>query len=67
MIGDVLNRNVNFKTILKIGEILLVEHVEEPQKFKYAPVTSCDVKRSFSTYNINFDRKETTDNLEKKQ
>lgn len=57
---SVLKKNPGFTTMSKISEILKGNNVEElPEitshywsKFKYAPITSCDVERSFSAYKM---------------
>lgn len=57
----VLGRNEGYSTLCKIGDILsgkpVTFHEGEPEfnsndltYFKYAPITSCDVERSFSRY-----------------
>jgi hypothetical protein len=71
---DVLLKNPGFETMRKIGAFLngnLDENLDIPAnilyRFKYAPVTSVDVERSFSTYkNILSDRRTsfTPENLE---
>jgi hypothetical protein len=54
---DVLKRNPGFETIRKIGSILCGGNVENfdmspniLSRYKYAPLTSVDVERSFSLY-----------------
>lgn len=57
---SVLKRNVHFSVLLKISKILKGEHVKGPRevlahhwgKFKYAPITLCDVERFFSAYKL---------------
>lgn len=49
-IEAVLNRNVNLKTILKIGKIFSTK--SSKCKFKYASITSYDVERCFSAYKL---------------
>lgn len=75
----VLNKNQGFKKLIKINDVIqgidLDENVDNIEldpnvivKFKFAPITSCEVERSFSAYkHILSDRRQsfTTDNLEK--
>lgn len=74
----VLQRNPAFNTISKINRILRNETTEEDldievkscywSKYKYAPITSCDVERSFSAYKLILSDKRhqfTVDNIEK--
>jgi hypothetical protein len=56
-IRNVLDNNPDFGTISKIGKILDGENVPNFDMspdiiahYKYAPLTSCDVERSFSMY-----------------
>lgn len=58
----ILKKNKGFKTLLKIHRIINGEYENEEEdidinltpgkiaSFKYAPITSCDVERSFSQY-----------------
>lgn len=75
---QVLKRNPDFKTIKKINKLLNLTsgtHIEVfniPKeniiKYKYAPLTSCDVERSFSAYKMIFSEKRqnlTVENIEK--
>lgn len=76
-IDDVLKRNPAFEDIVKVGKILSGENTLATEiqisgnfwsKFKYAPVTSCDVERSFSAYKLILTDKRhnlTIENLEK--
>lgn len=62
---EVLNKNEGFQTLTKISSVLAGSTQEELNmnpnilaKFKYAPITSVDVERSFSAYkNILTDRR----------
>uniref|UniRef100_A0A1I8BYR9 Dimer_Tnp_hAT domain-containing protein n=1 Tax=Meloidogyne hapla TaxID=6305 RepID=A0A1I8BYR9_MELHA len=53
---DVLAKNPGFETISKIGKVLSGQQIDldMPPKiislYKYAPLTSCDDERSFSSY-----------------
>jgi hypothetical protein len=60
---SVLERNLGYLTLCKVSDILYGNEAEldgnEQQLsandltlFKYAPVTSCDVERSFSKYKV---------------
>ncbi|KAB0805335.1 hypothetical protein PPYR_02305 [Photinus pyralis] len=53
---DVFNKNSGFEVLLKVARVLQGEFVEDLDidttivpKFKFAPITSVDVERSFST------------------
>ena len=54
----VLNKNPGWKTIASVSEVLsgaaagqnLDFSIAEISNFKYAPITSCDVERSFSRF-----------------
>jgi hypothetical protein len=54
--GDIVEKNTAIDTIVKICQILSGEHVDcdvSPNLipyYKFAPLTSCDVERSFSIY-----------------
>ena len=72
----VLKRNTNFNLLSKVSDILKGANVQGPQEipphhwcmFKYAPITSCDVERSFSAYKLIFTDKRhqfTVNNIEK--
>lgn len=74
----VLKRNPDFKSILKANTILNfsteniygIEKIanEHIIKYKYAPLTSCDVERSFSAYKMIYSEKRTNltvENLER--
>lgn len=75
-LNAVLNRNPGYSTLHTIYRICNGETVESIENilpstiplYKYAPVTTCDVERSFSIYkNILSDRRQSmsTDNIEK--
>lgn len=72
----VINRNPDFNVIAKIYNVLKGETIEGPEevqpqywsRFKYSPITSCDVERSFSAYKLILTDKRhqfTVQNLEK--
>lgn len=72
---QVLNKNPGFSTLKAVANILSGTDVnackiptEDLPRYKYAPVTTCEVERSFSNYkNILSDRRQnfTPENLEK--
>ena len=71
---DVLGKNEGFNTLYKISMVLQGNHMDDlkinvPMKiFKYAPITSVDVERSFSIYKtILTNRRQsfTKENIEK--
>lgn len=74
-LGEVLRKNEGFNLLIKISNILRGNHEENIQmdpsiisKFKFAPITSVDVERSFSSYKqILSDRRQSflIENLEK--
>lgn len=72
----ILNNNPDFNALHKISRIYCGENIEGPEeidsklwsKFQFAPITSCDVERSFSAYKMILTDKRhnmTTQNLEK--
>lgn len=74
----VLRKNPDFDSILKVHQLLNcnsennseIDNIarEHIVKYKYAPLTSCDVERSFSAYKMIFSEKRqnlTVENLEK--
>lgn len=76
-IQQILNRNPGVKEIFRVSDVLkYMPNSEIPEeipsslwsKYKYAPVTSCDVERSFSAYKLILTEKRhnfTPANLEK--
>lgn len=74
-LGEVLRKNEGFNLLIKISNILQGNHEENIQidpsiisKFKFAPITSVDVERSFSSYKqMLSDRRQSflIENLEK--
>ena len=76
-IQQILNRNPGVKEIFKISDVLkCTPNSKIPEtipsslwsKYKYTPVTSCDVERSFSAYKLILSEKRhnfTPANLEK--
>lgn len=76
-IQQILNRNPGVKEIFRVNDVLkYMPSSEIPEdipsslwsKYKYAPVTSCDVERSFSAYKLILSEKRhnfTPANLEK--
>jgi hypothetical protein len=57
MFYEVLQKNPDLETIKKIGRVISGEIVDDLQMspnliplYKFAPLTSCDVERSFSVY-----------------
>lgn len=72
----VINKNSGFAFLQSIAKVLAGEDAQIPEQiilsdvpnYKFAPLTSCDVERSFSIYKtILSDRRQrlTEDNLEK--
>lgn len=75
-VDSVLARNEDIDDIFKVADILLDKNSTQPpeissalwSKYKFAPLTSCDVERSFSAYKLILTEKRhqfTTVNLEK--
>lgn len=73
---SVLNKNPGYPTLVTLSRLFNGENVEPPKSiipsriplYKYAPLTSCEVERSFSIYkNILSDRRlcMTAEHLEK--
>ena len=66
---NILGKNQGFKTLSLISKILKNEksfqeltvdyEIDEIRSFKYAPITSCEVERTFSKYKsiLSYDRK----------
>lgn len=75
-IDNVLERNPGIREIFKLSKIIACKTTQPPEeipsnlwsKYKFAPITSCDVERSFSAYKLILSDKRhqfTVSNLEK--